>query len=203
MKPPVRLRGVPRGNVLRGMFLLARGRVAGLEEFGNSTNALAASVAPLIAFPLVGSVLLAVNGDPKIAVLAFISRMCVVMALGLVTYEFARIWHRDEQWLRTVTALNWSFWILIPVLLIAGMCGALLVSAGIAEKTAEDVMIGVMGAYLLWYHWFTVRNGLRIGLWAALGLVIVTNIIVGLLAMGPDLITMAMSGQLRKFIFGA
>jgi hypothetical protein len=203
MRKPVGLRGASSGNVLRGMFLLARGRAAGLEEFGNSTNALAASVAPLIAFPLVGSVLLAVNGDPKIAVLAFISRMCVVMALGLVTYEFAHIWHRDEQWLRTVTALNWSFWILIPVLLIAGICGAVLVSAGIAEKTAEDVMIGVIGAYLLWYHWFTVRNGLRIGLWAALLLVIVTNIIVGLLAMGPDLISMAMAGQLRKFVFGA
>lgn len=203
MKTPVRLRGAARGNVLKGMFLLARGRAVGLEEFGNSTNALAASVAPLIAFPLVGSVLLAANGDPKIAVLAFISRMCVVMALGLVTYEFARLWHRDEQWLRTVTALNWSFWILIPVLLIAGMCGAVLVSAGIAEKTAEDVMIGVIGAYLLWYHWFTVRNGLRIGFWAALLLVIVTNIIVGLLAMGPDLISMAMAGQLRKFVFGA
>jgi hypothetical protein len=201
MKSPLTLRGrTGQGNVLKGMFLLARGRAAGLNEFGNSTNALAASVAPLIAFPLVGSVLLAVNGDPKVAILAFISRMCVVMALSLVTYEFAHRVQRDETWLRTATALNWSFWMVIPLLLIAGICGAVLVQAGVKEKLAEQIMIGVMGAYMLWYHWFTVRNGLRLGIWTAVGLVIITNVVIGLLALGPDVIDMAMSGQLQSFL---
>jgi hypothetical protein len=204
VKSPLNLRGGKlQGNVLKGMFLLARGRAAGLEEFGNTSNALAASAAPLIAFPLVGSVLLAVNGDPKVAILAFISRMCVVMALSLVTYEFAHRMQRDETWLRTVTALNWSFWILVPLLLIAGICGAVLVSAGLKEKLAEQIMIALMGAYLLWYHWFTVRNGLRLGIWAAVALVVITNLVVGLLALGPDLIDMAMSGQLRNFFSGS
>jgi len=203
MKSPLTLRGRKQpGNVLKGVFLLARGRAAGLEEFGNSTNALAAAAAPLVAFPLVGSVLLAVNGDPKVAILAFISRMCVVMAMALVTYEFAHRLHRDETWLRTATALYWSFWILVPLLLIAGVCGALLVSAGLKEILAEKIMIGVMGVYMLWYHWFTVRNGLRLGLWAAVGLVAITNVVVGLLALGPDLIDMAMNGQLRTFLTG-
>jgi hypothetical protein len=200
MKSPLNLRVRKQpGNVLKGVFLLARGRAAGLEEFGNSTNALAAAAAPLVAFPLVGSVLLAVNGDPKVAVLAFISRMCVVMALALVTYEFAHRLRHDETWLRTATAL---YWILVPLLLIAGVCGALLVSAGLNEMLAEKIMIGVMGAYMLWYHWFTVRNGLRLGIWAAVALVVITNIVVGLLALGPDLIDMAMSGQLRSFLAG-
>jgi hypothetical protein len=98
--------------------------------------------------------------------------------------------------------LYWSFWILVPLLLIAGVCGALLVSAGLNETLAEKIMIGVMGAYMLWYHWFTVRNGLRLGIWAAVALVVITNIVVGLLALGPDLIDMAMSGQLRSFLAG-
>ena len=54
------LRSVDRRHlrmILRGLLLLARGGRAGMKEFDNSADALAASLAPLIAFPLVGAAL--------------------------------------------------------------------------------------------------------------------------------------------------
>jgi hypothetical protein len=48
--------------IMRGLWLLARGRRAGIAEFGNSTDALAASLAPLIAFPLVGAAVAGLQG---------------------------------------------------------------------------------------------------------------------------------------------
>ncbi|HQT65371.1 MAG: hypothetical protein B7Z75_01445 [Acidocella sp. 20-57-95] len=184
-------------NILKGLFLLARGRSAGIAEFGNHVNAMTASLAPLIAFPLVGSMLLLVKGDVQTALTSFTAQLCVALAPAVITYEFARLWQRQATWLRTVTALNWSFWLAVPLLLLGGFAGAGLVTAGFSEGAAGMIMIAVLGSYIMWFHWFTVRNGLQIGGWQALGLVLVTNITIAVLALGPDVIDLAMRGQLQ------
>jgi hypothetical protein len=184
--------GNPGGNILRGVFLLARGRAAGIAEFSNTSDGLAASLAPLIAFPLVGASIIAMNGQPKLAIIAFLSRLCGVLALPVITQAFAQLTRREPLWLRTATALNWSFWLLIPLLLVAAFAGAGLVTAGVPQLTAEEIVICLMGAYMLWFHWFTVHTGLKLSLWPATAVVVVTNVVICLLTFGPDLIDQLM-----------
>ncbi len=189
MKRP---RYAPRaGNVVRGVLLLARGRAAGIDHFGNSADSFTASLAPLIAFPLVGTVLNIINGAPAEAIIGFLSRLCAVLAVAVITYEFARLTRRDSLWLRTATALNWSFWLVIPLLGLAGLAGALMVGAGMALTTAEDILIGLMATYLLWYHWFAVRVGLNLNILQAIALVILSNAAIALLTSAPTLLAYA------------
>jgi hypothetical protein len=180
------------GSILRGILLLARGRAAGILEFGNSSDALTASLAPLIAFPLVGSVMIGLSGQPGLATLAFLSRLCGVLVLPVIMEAYARMTKREAFWLCTATALNWSFWILIPLLLTAAFLGALLVTAGVDEIRAEEIVILLLGAYMLWLHWFIVRVGMRLSGWLAAGLVILTNTAIGLLTFGPDLVDLVL-----------
>ncbi len=186
-------RNAPRSrNAVRGVLLLARGKGAGIAHFGNSPDAFSASLAPLIAFPLVGTVLNILNGAPEAAIIGFLSRLCAVLAAAAITYEFARITHREPLWLRTATALNWSFWLIVPLLGLAGVTGAIMVSAGMALTTAEDILIGLIGAYLLWYHWFAVRAGLNLNILQAIALVILTNAAIALLTSAPTLLAYAL-----------
>jgi hypothetical protein len=177
----------PGGNVLRGIFLLARGRKAGIAEFANTQDALSASLAPLIAFPLVGAGIIALGGHPELGVIALLSRLCGVLALPVITHAYAKWMGREASWLRTATALNWSFWVLIPMLFTAALIGAGLVTAGLPNIRAEEIVIFLTCAYMLWLHWFTVRIGLDLSSGKAIGLVILSNIAIGLLTFGPDL----------------
>jgi hypothetical protein len=180
------------GNILRGIFLLARGRAAGILEFGNSPEALTASLAPLIAFPLVGAGMIAVSGQPGIAALAFLSRLCAVLILPVITHAYARVTKREAFWLGTATALNWAFWILIPLLLVAAFVGAGLVTLGLSETRAEAAVIVLLALYMLWLHWFIVRSGLRLSVSQAVALVVLSNVAIGLLTFGPDLVSLVM-----------
>jgi hypothetical protein len=180
------------GNILRGILLLAFGQAKGIEEFGNTPDALTAALAPLIAFPLVGAGLVALSGQPLAAGLAFLARLCGVLVLPVTTQLYAKYTGREAFWFRTATALSWSFWLLIPLLLVAAFIGALLVGAGVKEGRAEQVVVVVLACYILWLHWFIARAGLRCSGWLAAGLVLVTNCAVGLLTFGPDLLNLAL-----------
>jgi hypothetical protein len=173
-------------NIVRGVALLARGKRAGLDEFAATEPAFSASIAPLIAFPLVGAALIGVGGHPKLALVAFLARFCAVLAQPVITQAFARLWGREAAWLRLAVALNWSFWLALPLLLLAAFVGAALIQAGVAETIAVSIGIGGAGAYLLWYHWFVARAALGIDGWRTALLVITTNLALGALTLGPD-----------------
>jgi len=180
-------------NVLKGVWLLARGKAAGMAAFGNTADALFASLAPLIAFPLVATVLITLQGQPELAIIAFLTRLCVVLFVSVSVQAVAAWTGRDALWMRTATALNWSFWLLVPLLLLAGMVGAVMVSAGVPETLAIELLVGVLAAYLLWYHWFTIHSGLQLAALPALGVVLATNLVIGLLSVAPSLIDQVMA----------
>lgn len=181
------------GSIVRGIFLLARGRKSGIAEFANTGDALSASLAPLIAFPIVGAGIIAFGGQPKLAAIAVLSRVCGVLALPVITQAYAKFMGREHFWLRTATALNWSFWLLIPLLFVGAFIGAVLVTADVPNLRAEEAVIVLIAAYILWLHWFTVRTGLNLSGWRAAGLVVISNIVIGLLTFGPDLADLVMT----------
>ncbi|HTW28121.1 MAG TPA: hypothetical protein VME92_13410 [Acetobacteraceae bacterium] len=180
-----------RQGIVRGMLLLARGRAVGLAEFGETPEAFLASLAPLIAFPLVFGVLLLLNGGGWQAVGDFLAALCALLAPPVLSQLLARLWRRETLWLRYATAFNWCQWVLPVVAGLALLGVPVLAALGADTVTAARAAVLVICGYGLWLHWFLARRGLNLsGLRAAL-LVIAVNLGTGVLVFGPQLIALA------------
>ena len=71
----VRLReGLPDAQRAARDLLIGRGRREGLAEFGSSRDAFLASLAPLLAFPLVGAALMMAGGQSRGAAASLLVR---------------------------------------------------------------------------------------------------------------------------------
>jgi hypothetical protein len=164
------------GNILRGIALIARGRRDGIDQFGDHPQDFLGSLAPLIAFPLVGGLLMLAGGRPEAAASGFLTALVALLAPPVLSYEPARWWRRQDHWLRYATALNWCQWI-VPVLAIVLLTVVFpLVQSIASARVAGTVVIGLLVAYGLWLHWFIARHGLAIsGVRAAL-LVVLVNL---------------------------
>ena len=170
---------------------LARGRVDGFSQFGATRESFLASLAPLIAFPLVGGVLMLLGGGGIGALSDLLATLCALMAPPVLSFEIARLWHRDAAWLRFATAFNWCQWA-IPVLgsmllLALGM----LVALGLPRDTARGLaLLGLVG-YGLWLHWFIARHGLGLSRFRAAVLVLGVNLATVVIVVGPRLLALA------------
>lgn len=184
-----------RTSIPLGILLLARGRADGLRQFGGTPSAFLASLAPLIAFPLVGGVLMLVQGGGFAAVSDLLATLCALLAPPVLSYELARWWKREPQWLRFATALNWCQWV-IPLLasVLLMLVYPLLLTVMPLQAAGGTVIFAVAG-YGLWLHWFVARHALMISRLRAVLLVVGVNLGTGLLALGPYLASQ--SGLLR------
>lgn len=162
--------------ILRGMVKLALGNPKGFEEFGATPAAFTASLAPLIAFPVVGALVMAITSDWKMALLGLLSRLCSVLILPVLIYEFARLFGRQSQWLRTATAMNWCVWLLIPAMFGAIFLGGSVAVMGAPAQLAEYGTLMLAGIYLLWNQWYIFKAGLKVNGWRA-GLIIFVSLV--------------------------
>jgi hypothetical protein len=179
---------VQRKTVLLGILRVARGRADGIDCFGSSSQAFLSSLAPLIAFPLVGAVLAIFAEGPKRALTDLAMTLCALLAPAVVSYELAHFWKRDVSWARFATAFNWCEWILPVAACMVILPLSVAISAGLGETAASYVLIGCLGFYGLWLHWFLARHALALsGIRAAL-LVVVVNLSTAVVVMGPRLL---------------
>ncbi len=184
--------------IMRGLWMLARGQRDGMKEFSATSESLTASLAPLIAFPLVWQGMTALQGAWRSALIAFLVQLCAALTLPLVTYEMARLFQRQPLWLRAATALNWSFWIGAAVSILAIILAGGLAQAGTPPGLALTGILGLAGGYLLWNRWFIVRAGLALGGWQAVLVTLLTLLASGactglaiLLGYGPGSLHLA------------
>jgi hypothetical protein len=183
-----------RANLARGVMLLARGRPEGFAEIGDTTQAFLASLAPLIAFPLVGAALSLVSGRVAGALADFLATLCVLLAPAVISHALARRWGREGAWLRFATAFNWCQWIL-PVLAAALLVlVSVLVAAGLPNEVAAVLMLLGLVAYGLWLHWFLARRGLGLSAGRAVLMVVAINVGSALLVLAPALLGSAIGG---------
>jgi hypothetical protein len=185
--------------ILRGLFMLARGKKTGINEFSASMDGFTASLAPLIAFPLVGAGISALNGQWAFALVSLFSRICAVLVLPVIVYEFAQRTGREALWLRTATALDWAFWMLLPVLFVAAFIAAVIVQFGLGMAQAEMLALGFAGIYLLWYHWFIMRAGLGLNGWQAGGLLLFSSLMIAAFSAAPLLVFPELYKQAMPF----
>ena len=173
-----------------GIVRLARGRPDGMQQFGATRDAFLASLAPLIAFPLVGGMLMLLGGGGLNAVSDLLATLCALVAPLVLSFEVARLWRRQQFWLRFATAFNWCQWV-IPIvgsvlLLVFGLLAAL----GLPRATARiGVLLGLL-SYALWLHWFLARHGLGLSGPRALLLVLAVNLTTAMLVVGPRVIAL-------------
>lgn len=180
-------------SVLVGIARLARGRADGLAHFGATSQAFLASLAPLIAFPLVGSALLLANGGGLPAVADLLATLCALLGPPVVSWWFARRWDREARWTRFATAFNWCQWAIAVVATALLFVAGLLMAVGVPRGLAGVMFLFGLVGYGLWLHWFLARRGLDLsGLRAAL-LVLAVNLGTAALVVGPSLLSAALA----------
>jgi hypothetical protein len=164
---------------------IARGRADGINFFGSSPQSYLSSLAPLVAFPLVGAVTATFSDGIRQALTDLAMMMCALLTPAVVSYELARIWNREDAWVRFATAFNWCEWILpvLACLLLVPM--SLGIALGLNESTIGGVWVGCLGLYGLWLHWFLARNALGLSNLQAAMLVFAVNLGTVLTVMGP------------------
>ena len=178
-----------RPSILVGVGRLVRGRADGLRHFGNTGQAFLASLAPLIAFPLVGSILMVIGGGAGMPALSnLLATFCALLAPPVLSWWFARRWGREEQWPRFATAFNWCQWGIAAVAALLLLLLGLLMAGGLPNRLAGLVFVFTLVGYGLWLHWFVARHGLALSGGRAALLVLGVNLGTAALVTLPSLL---------------
>lgn len=173
------------GDVVLGIVRVARGRPDGLGRFGDTPAAFMASLAPLVAFPLVGAVGVLLRGSVVPALTGFAAAMCVLLVPAVLSHWLARRWDREAGWLRYATAFNWCQWAMPLALVAAWVALAVLTQAGLPPEAAEPAALLALGMYGCWLHWFLARYGLGLSRLRAVAMVVLVDLGTGVVLFLP------------------
>ena len=184
----------PRRSVVRGVVRLATGHADGLAQFGDTSDAFLASLAPLIAFPLVGMLLMLMEGGGLSALTDLLATVCALFAPPVLSYEVARRWGRAALWPRFAVAFNWCQWAVPLAASLLMVVAGVLLSLGVPSDVCLLVVVAGLATYGLWLHWFLAQHGLGLSRIRAAVLVLGVNFVTVCLVMGPRLLMMALSG---------
>ena len=179
-------------NILRGVMLLCRGRAAGFAEIGTGPEAFLSSLAPLIAFPLVGCALMMAQGKMLDGIADFLATLVALLAPPVVSQALARRWGRQEKWFRFATALNWCQWALPLLAAMLVLVAGFMVQAGVPMRLAVILLCCLLLAYAFWLQWFLARRGLDLSALRAAGLVLLVNVSTIILIAGPQVLELAL-----------
>jgi hypothetical protein len=176
--------------ILRGMFLLARGRAVGLNCFRGTPRGFLFSLAPGLGILVAAVVEKLAGGAGADAVGEIPGTLCVLLAPAVISYELARFWGREAFWNRYIVAFNWCQW-LLPFIAFVLVAGAVLVrSAGIGGRAVLPVVLVGFAGYAMWLNWFMARHGLALSVGRAIGLVAAVNLGTIALILGPTMLAL-------------
>lgn len=178
----------PRQSILRGIARIARGRADGVGCFAGTPQAFMASLAPLLAFPLVGAGMALFTEGPRRALTGLAVALCALLTPAVISYELARFWKRAEAWLRFATAFNWCEWILPFVACLVMVPLSIAINAGMREAVASSALVACLVTYGLWLHWFLARKALGLSGRRAALLVLLVNLGTAVAVVGPHLL---------------
>jgi hypothetical protein len=183
-------------NILFGIIRVATGRADGIAQFGDTKEAFLTSLAPLLAFPLVGTLLMLGEGGGLGALSDLLATLCALLAPAVLSYEAARYWARAAAWTRFAVAFNWCQWA-IPVLAVfLAVLAGMLLALGVPSEAGVVLVVVGLGGYGLWLHWFLARHGLGLRPGRAALLVVGVNLITILLVLTPRVLVLAFGGSL-------
>ena len=177
-----------RPSVLVGIVRILRGYPDGLAFFGNTPLAFLASLAPMTGLLLAGAMEGLVSGEGRDGVRELLPLLCALLTPPVLSYEFARLWQREAEWLRFATAVNWCQLLLPFVGMAILLVLSVLQSLGLPDDAANVLFAVCLGGYALWLHWFLARHGLALNGRRAAWLVLGVNLGTALVVFGPRLL---------------
>lgn len=177
-------------SVLRGFAYLARFRREGFAYFAGTNVAMLNSLAPLIAFPLVGGALMLLRGGGIGAASDLLATVVALLAPLLIAHALAGRWGREDAWLRYAAAFNWCQWALpAAAVLLLVVLGIVMRVTGMSQNVAAVAFLAGLVGYGLALHYFLARHGLGLSAGRSVACVAAMNLGTGLLVLGPRLLT--------------
>jgi hypothetical protein len=89
------------------------------------------------------------------------------------------------MWLQFATAFNWCEWTLPLLACVAMVPLSLAIAVGLDENAASLVLVGCLGFYGLWLHWFLARKALGLSVFRAVLMVLLVNLATVMAVMAP------------------
>jgi hypothetical protein len=149
-------------SVLVGVWRIAIGRADGVGCFGGTPQSFLASLAPLVAFPLVGGVMMLAGGEARQGATYLLATLCALLTPAVISYELARLWRREAQWLRFATAFNWCQWALPILAAILVILVEQAMTLGANVNASRVALVLTLMTYGFWLHWFLARQALSL-----------------------------------------
>lgn len=162
-------------NVMRGLLLLARFDASGFRYLGGSVQDVLASLAPLLAFPLVFAVLAMLGGGDAHDLAALPAAIAMLLLPLVVSEVMARRWGREALWGRFAVAFNWSMWTTTIATLAVFLIAGLLAGAGLPQQATGIAALVLVLGYQAGLHWFLASRGLGLSAGRAALLVVVMD----------------------------
>jgi hypothetical protein len=186
--------GPAGASILRGIARLVRFRADGFANFTATSTGFLNSLAPMLAFPLVGCAILLLGGATRVAVVNVLGSLVALLGPAVLSHLLAQFWRREAAWLRYVIAYNWcqAAMTLVAVVLVVGMLAAAHANAAAVELLGLTVL--GLAIYWLALSWFLVSRGLNLSWWRAVLFVVLLNLGTGVLVLGPRMAAGTMSG---------
>ena len=183
-------------RVLRGILRLGTFNSDGLAEFAATPQAFLNSLAPLLALPVVGGLILLVRGDLVEALVTVLANLVIVLAPPVAAQAMTRLWRREGLWLRYAVVYNWCQWAMVLALLPTLIVGGVLASAGLPGPAVAQLATLALAGYWMALNWFLARTTLNLSggraalfvfAWwlASLLLILVPMLVAGLVAGAP------------------
>jgi hypothetical protein len=185
--------GPAGASVLRGVARLIRFHADGFANFTATPAGFLNSLAPMLAFPLVGGVLLLLGGATRAASIDVLGSLVALLGPAVLSQLLAQFWRREAQWLRYVVAYNWcQVAMTLVAVLVVGMLTAAHSNAAALGFLGLTVL--ALAIYWLALSWFMVSRGLNLSWWRAVLFVVLLNVGTGVLVLGPRMAAGTMSG---------
>jgi hypothetical protein len=189
----------PNGRVALGLLLAGLGKPAGFAQFGGSADAFLASLAPLLGFLIVLSLVIVWSGRTLLGLSFFLTMVCDLLAPVVISELLCRLWQRRDRWARYANVLNCTQWLMAAALVVLVPIEAVCVSAGASLPVATGAVLLVFCVYIMWFHWFAARHVLDLSASKALLMMIAVVFGTGLVLQVP----VAIGGGLHGFSLSA
>jgi hypothetical protein len=107
------------GRVTRGILRIGTFKADGMAEFSATPQAFLNSLAPLLALPVVGGLIMLGRGHVAEALASVLANLVILLAPPVAAHAVARWWGREALWLRYAVAYNWCQWAVAQLAMLA------------------------------------------------------------------------------------
>lgn len=184
----------PPRTLVGGIARLAFFNRSGFVAVGHTRQAFLASLAPVVAFVLVGAAVQSLSGNWRLGLGSLLQSLVVVAGQPVLSHLIATRWGRQSQWLRYATAINWCQFA-IPIVAMLFVTLALLAGSTLGpDDRGVYAVMGCILTYAVLLNGFIAWRGLDLPLWRAVLLVVLVTIGLGILVMVPEFARLALMG---------